>query len=1013
MVCVAGERERQTRSPVFSMPVYLLYGEIIVLDSVCVRPISGKACAFVPCHFVGLNRRLIAVFFAVMAFAQCSAFGDLLNFHRMGAGAPAGWRVDGQDYAWEANTADATERESCVFQPGSAKIAFGEHGRVEIQSPVIYIPAGASCLMELYLASEPPGARVSIALHDNDTGRATALQQSQAASSEEQKIFLIAKPEPALKDRYCFVLTAEGKNTTLWLDRLILLYTTGQPPREWGLTESYGLSFVLEPEAPWGVVTGDAPLRVRARIAGEIPEQTTLTLRVVHTAGMSHMLPEIALEAGRYWEKTIEITGDAAQPFGMLRIEGTVHSRKEARYAEAETLLARVPEPVPGPLPDSPFGIHVSLREPDLEAVARLGYKWCRIHDASFITKWGYIEPEPGQWIWHDQQVALAHKHGLHILGMLDSTPPWASGADHDGYFRVYHAPKNIEDWRNYVRTVVTHYRGKIDQWEVWNEPWDMFRFFQGGTPQLYVQLLQTAYEEAKAANPDCVILGIDTYPPLWDMTVLALGAYPYYDALSWHRSDPNLPGRPGDSFARVSARLNAEQAKYGPPKPLIFSEGGPDVTRYHGSFFSFADPAVVGDWSRGADLYPRMFLSAIASGNKRFFAYSVHAQPRHGQSSHMLIEPGFLLRPMHATLAALAHFIEGAQFERRTAPAPDISALIFRQNNPRPYADAPSTVVVLYTDGENPEPLPRLIPESVRCYDRWGNRIPAPKHAMRGLNYLVASQDAVEALLESVADAAPESLIVHESPRALLEATVVAMSTAPDTPVWPLLSAQASLLVRGGEKDVHVANRMELRGNAVCLERFRLPHNARVTDFTERSAGPFTIGTALIEADDQAWSAVYAATQDGLGNSWRWLWLAMGPKMKDPSEESTPPPHNAAADVLKLWEKALIEAHTRNLHANLYDGPCSMASATLNGEYFVFDDPQYLITMMDTAVLWGPAQHSAMTFDQVIVSGPLVLLIGRWDIASLAFGFGEYGIAAALIEVDGVWRIIAMCAAA
>ncbi len=976
-----------------------------------IRPISDKVYAFPPRYSVGLNRRIIAVFVAVMGLAHCTAFGDLLNFHRMGAGAPAGWRVEGQDYAWEANTADGADKESRVFQPGSAKIAFGEHGRVELQSPVIHIPAGASCLTKLRLASEPPGARVSIALHDNDTGRATAVQQSLVADSEEQQISLIARPEPALKDRYYFVLTAEGQSTTLWLDRLKLLYTTDQPPLEWGLTGSYNLSFVLEPEAPWGVVTGDAPLRVRARIAGEIPEQTILTLRVVHTAGKSRVLPEIELEAGRYCEKTIEITGDAAQPFGMLRIEGTVRSRKGGGYAEAETLLARVPEPVPGPLPDSPFGIHVSLREPDLEAVARLGYKWCRIHDASAITKWGYIEPEPGQWIWHDDRVALAHKHGLHILGMLDSAPPWASGADQDGYFRVYHAPKNIADWRNYVRTVVTHYRGKIDQWEVWNEPWDMFRFFQGGTPQLYVQLLKAAYEEAKAANPECVLLGIDTYPPLWDMAVLALGAYPYYDALSWHRYDPNLPGRPGDSFARVSARLNAEQAKYGPPKPLIFSEGGPDVTLYHGSFFSFADPAVVGDWSRGADLYPRMFLSAIAAGNKRFFAYSVHSQPRHGQSTHMLIEPGYLLRPMHATLAALAHFIEGAQFERRTAPAPDISALVFRQNNPRPYADAPSTVVVLFTDGENPEPLPRPIPESVRCYDRWGNRIPARKHAARGLTYLVANQDAAEALLEAVADAAPESLVIHESPRALLEATVAAMKTAPDTPLWPLLSAQASLLVRGGEKDAHMANLAELRSNAACLVRFRLPQDARVADFTERPAGPFTIGAAVIAADDQAWSAVYAATQDGLGNSWRLLWLAMAPKTGGSSEGSSPVRRDAVTDVVKLWEKALIEAHTRDLHANLYDGPCSMASATLNGEYFVFDDPQYLITMMNTAVLWGPAQASAMTFDQVIVSGPLALVIGRWDIASLAFGFGEYGIAAALIEVDGVWRIVAMCA--
>ncbi len=960
-----------------------------------------------------LKRHIMATFLVLIYATQGTVFGDLLNFHRMGAGAPAGWRVDGQDYAWEANAADGTGKESRVFQPGSAKIVFGEHGRVELQSPVIYLPAGASCLTELRLASDPPGARVSITLNDNETDRATAVQVSRTAALEEQHIVLTATPERAFKDRYYFTLTAEGKNTTLWLDCLKLLYTTGDAPAEWEPTGFYSLGFVLEPVAPWGVVTGDAPLLVRAKVAGKIPEETTLTLRVVHTAGKTGVLPEIELEAGRYWEKKLEITGDAAQPYGMMRVEGIIRSNTGGEYARTETLLARVPEPVPGPVPDSPFGIHVSLREPDLEAVARLGYKWCRIHDASTITKWGYIEPEPGLWIWHDDQVALAHKHGLHILGMLDSAPPWASGTDQDGYFRVYHPPKNAEDWRNYVRSVVTHYRGKIDHWEVWNEPWDMFRFFQGGTPQLYAELLKAAYEEAKAANPDCTILGIDTYPPLWDVAVLALGAYPYYDILSWHRYDPNLPGRPGDSFARVSARLNAEQAKYGPPKPLVFSEGGPDVTLYHGSFFSFADPEVVGDWSRGADLYPRMFLSAIAAGNQRFFAYSVHSQPRHGQSTHMLIEPGYLLRPMHATLAALAHFIEGAQFERRTAPAPDVSALIFRQDNLRPYANGPSTVVVLYADGEHPEPLPRRIPDSVRCFDRWGNPISAPRDATRGLTYLVADQNDAT-LLEVIEDAAPDTLIVHESPRALLEAMVAAMAArdARNAPLWPFLSAQASLLLRGDETQAHMATRPELRRDAAAA-RFRLPSDAHLVDFSERPAGPFIVGTATVATETEAWDAAYAATQDGLGNSWRLLWLAMAPRRHEGATEAPAERRDGVVNALKLWEKSLIEAHTRSLHENLYDGPCSMASATLNGEYFVFDDPQYLITMMNTAVLWGPAQASAMTLDHVIVNGPLALVVGRWNIASLAFAFGEYGIAAALIEVDGVWRIVTICAGA
>lgn len=155
---------------------------------------------------------------------------------------------------------------------------------------------------------------------------------------------------------------------------------------------------------------------------------------------------------------------------------------------------------------------------------------------------------------------------------------------------------------------------------------------------------------------------------------------------------------------------MRAEQAKYGTPKPLICSEGGPDVSLFHGSFFSFADPVLSGDWSRGADQLARMYLSCIASGVERFFLYSVHNDNRYGRPIHMAVEPGFLLRPMHLTVAALAYFVEGASYEKCLKPSYDISAHVFRQTNPRPYADVPSTVVVLIANGEEPEDLPNLL---------------------------------------------------------------------------------------------------------------------------------------------------------------------------------------------------------------------------------------------------------------------------------------------------------------
>lgn len=206
---------------------------------------------------------------------------------------------------------------------------------------------------------------------------------------------------PSVTGHYYFELTASGTDTTVYLDGLWLgrvdelLEDTWRPA-----TQEAGV--VLEPVAPWGVVNGNEEQRVRARVCGVIRPGMQLRLQATNTLGMKAALPAISIDESGLFEKEIPITDAVAQPFGMLRVEGHVTDAwGMAASTRCETLLTRAPEPLPGPMPGSCFGVHVSLREPDLEAVARLGYKWCRVHDASAITKWGYVEPEPGNWIWH------------------------------------------------------------------------------------------------------------------------------------------------------------------------------------------------------------------------------------------------------------------------------------------------------------------------------------------------------------------------------------------------------------------------------------------------------------------------------------------------------------------------------------------------------------------------------------------------------------------------------------
>jgi hypothetical protein len=932
---------------------------------------------------------------------------NLLSLERMGAGAPAGWKTEGE------NVECSPEPTPGPFGIGAWRLHFPGGGKMTLTSPARMMRAGENHAVALWLRSDPPGAKVEISLRDNDNEGASALRETFAADNEWRQTVAQGVLPKAVKGRYYLTLTAEGQDCTLWLDGLWLGEHEGAADAAWR-PQKYAAGVVLEPEAAWGVVAGNGPLNVKACVVGVTGKGCRLQLRGVNTLGTTASLASVDLDDSGVWRRMFEVAGEVARPFGMMRVEAAVIGPDgQPLSARSETLLARAPEPIPGPLPESYFGVHVSLREPDVAAVARLGYKWCRIHDASGITKWGRVEPEPGKWVWRDEDIAVARRYGLSVLGMLDGSPPWASGTKEGGYFSIYGAPKNIADWRNYVKTVVSRYAGSIDEWEVWNEPWDMKRFFQNGSPQRYVELLKAAYEEAKAANPNCAIVGVDTYPPLWDLAVLAFGAYPYYDHLSWHRYDPTLQGRPNDAIARVAARLKTEQMPNGTPKPILCTEGGPDVAIFHGSFFSFADPFLVGDWSEGADRYARMFLSMIAAGNRRFIAYSVHTNNRHGQLTHNMVEPNFLLRPMHLTVAALAHFIDGARYETRLTPAPDISAFVFEQPNARRYGKGPVTVAALIADGEDPQDLPRPLPPGIQCFDRWGNPADVPKQAARGITFLIADAQGTADLLDALTGAPETAQTGKADLDALLNATVGSLTRA-EPPLWTLFTVQTSIAVMNVPEGRLIAPRAALKSNPVLASKFRLPAGVTLGRQALMPAGEFKIGsfelsTTRPDGIVDKWTAAFCAVEDGPRKSWRYVSLAVLPS----TENVDPAARAQVVAVLKPWETSVLDSHTRDLHDLFYNGPCCIAASTLNGEYFMFTNPEYLVAMMNTAVLWGPAKKSVMSFQKVEIHGGLAVVTGQWEVASLAFGVAPYAVTATLLDTDDGWKLASLCVGA
>lgn len=952
--------------------------------------------------------RRLCVCLLLGAFAAAAAPIDApspiaaMSIPRLGAGTPDAWRTHLDAASWQADLAPGP------FGPGAARISATEKLNVEFTSPAQLLPPATPLAGFLWGRAEGAPARLKLALRENRDNKSLASAEIDLTSEwKPLSLRLPALPAEASGEAYLEV-EVRGAASSVSIDGLWFGLCAAEQFPDARPTVPVA-AVVLRSALPWGIVNGAAPLSVQPIVAGVVPAGGGLALRAVSTGGASVALPPVLPDESGRWPDTITLDDPALAPYGMYRIEAALRDADgHPVSAMAETLLTRVPEPVPGPRRDSYFGAHVRLEEPDLEAVARLGYKWCRIHDASGITKWGIAEPEPGKWVWADEAVSRARRHGFHILGMLDGAPAWENGNTDSGYFSIYGAPRSVEKWRNYCREVVTHYKGSIDDWEVWNEPWDVNRFFKNGTPLYYAELLKAAYEETKAANPAATVVGVDTYPPIWEKMVLSAGAYPHYDVLSWHRYDPNLHAFPGDAISRVASRINAEQAKYGMPKPLLCSEAGPDVARFHGSFYSFAEPRIVGDWSRGADQYARMYLGAIAAGNQRLFAYTLHTNPRHGQRIQALTEPGIRPKPMHAELAALAYFVDGARYVERLRPTSDISAHLFAQAEARPYASGPSTVVVLHADGEEEQPLPEGFPvDEVQVFDRWGNPAPVASTAHCGLTFIVVPQAMDAALRAWLAprEAAPE--VAREQRAAAVDALVddFLRACADKAALWPFFSTQGSLALISTAEAFTTVSRSSLR-DASAAEPFHAAGRFKRGASQLQEAGPFSVGEATLTAADGANAPLnFSVSFDGPGGAPRFLSLAI---LLAPARADIRPGVEAA---LQRWEAVFRNATTESLRDAFVPAPATtlLAVSTANGEYFVFDTPDHLRTMLDTAVMWGKALHSKINIDSVHGDAQAATVRGSWDLSSLSLGSGRNPFTAVLVQQQGDWRFASL----
>lgn len=127
----------------------------------------------------------------------------------------------------------------------------------------------------------------------------------------------------------------------------------------------------------------------------------------------------------------------------------------------------------------------------------------------SYVT-WSALQPSPNKWDWRrlDGYVQVAEERHVEPMLTLALTPTWASArpTEKSGYKPGNAAePRSLDDWREYVLRVATRYKGRIRQFDVWNEPSDTL--YYTGDLRTMVEMTCSAYRIIKEVDPNNIVV--------------------------------------------------------------------------------------------------------------------------------------------------------------------------------------------------------------------------------------------------------------------------------------------------------------------------------------------------------------------------------------------------------------------------------------------------------------------------------------------------------------------------
>lgn len=502
-----------------------------------------------------LDRVTLAQLQAQQADAVKSSLPNVLPWSDFPLGLPTGWgavmtRLSTElDYEMEP-AEEPTER-------GTFPLRLKSKGdeQVQIASAPLYLPlATQPHTFSYYIKGKPErGAVMEIAADGKPIAQRPVFGSSDGTFKRESFKF-----QPTIGAKFHTIRLRNLKGE-IELDALML--SPGeeaqpfqrQAPAEVALTSDWSKNHVFLQ----GV---DQEPVIQYAVAGSHPG-AVLKSRIFNLYGQSKNQPDITLPEGAHAKGTIKPgTPFPKLPYGPFRVEAWVEAdgKRLSPIAENVYFWLRKPRFWGRIAPESSFGVHVDAYEPHLYSSKAIGANWNRFHGPQGYetTYWSTFEPEKGKYNYNDETIDLYRKYDHALMGVLVHTPQWARVQRSDvkgGWLDEWWQPKDYQDYGNYVTKVVTHNEGRIDAWQIWNEPWGEF-WFKDWRPELgypkqwhhgdshdedYLELSKVAYRAAKATGTKVPIVGIHATigdkGKDWMARMAKLGIEKYQDAGSFH----------------------------------------------------------------------------------------------------------------------------------------------------------------------------------------------------------------------------------------------------------------------------------------------------------------------------------------------------------------------------------------------------------------------------------------------------------------------------------------------